>query len=160
MPLNVPLHQLRVEMLHREVPVASPEQSQHPRNLLGRRPMARRLAKPPVRQSRLALLRKPVPPAPERPLVNAQHLSRISLCDLAPLLAVQHALKTHPAQSLVKCCPVHRGPLCSGHPRTGQLTSYKHRTDHELATLLGRTATIGIALMLAWVNSRTSAALA
>jgi hypothetical protein len=25
-------------------------------------------------------------------------------------------------------------PLCSGHSKTGQLTSYKHRTDHELTT--------------------------
>jgi hypothetical protein len=133
-PVAVTLHQMLVEVLHRKVLVPVPVEPQHPLQLLRRRPPRRGPAQPPVGEPRLPLLLVAVPPAPERALGDAQHLRRLGLRDLAPLVPVQQALKTHPPNSLVDPRPVHRCPHSSGHPRTGQLTSYKFRTDDELTT--------------------------
>ena len=127
----VPLGQLLVKMLDREIGVLVPEQPQHPLDLHHRRPPGRRPAQPAIRQPRLAVLIEPVPPTPEGPLVDPQHLGCLTLRELAANMAAQNTLKTHPPQSLVKCCPVHCAPLFQGTlepdnsraTNTGQITS-------------------------------------
>src|SRR5580692_10137259 len=63
----VVLDQMLVEMLDREALVALAIKPLHLLGPIGRDPFARRLAKPPVDEARLALLLVSPPPAPERP---------------------------------------------------------------------------------------------
>ena len=87
--IAVPLLQLLVEMLDREVGILVLKQTQHPLDLSLCRTLRRRLSKPPIRQPWRALIVEPVPPAAERPLVDPQHLGSFQLRNLTALLAVQ-----------------------------------------------------------------------
>ena len=134
----VPLRQLLVDMLHREASVPLLVQPQHPQDLLGRRPPARRLADPPITQTLGSLLMQPVTPAPERPLRHTEHLHRLDLAQLASLLPLQQPLEPHLPYPLQHLCPAHLPlPLSSG-SKIGQITRYKLRTDDESATIRHR----------------------
>ena len=89
--------QLLVEMLGREVPVARLEQLQNPGHRVHRRPPRRDPPKAPVVQP-LGLVA--VPPAPERPLRNAQNLRRLDLAQVTPITASINILELHQSQSL------------------------------------------------------------
>jgi hypothetical protein len=125
-PVAMALHQHLVEMLHREVRILVLEQPKHPLQLHLRRPSRRRPTKPPVRQPSLTFLRNAVAPAPEGPLLDPQQLRRLTLRDLAPLLPLQQTRKTHPPNSLVDRCPLHRPTPSSEAP--------SNRTVDELQT--------------------------
>jgi len=73
----VPLHQLLVEMLHREVAVALPVEHLHSRQLGQRRPPRRRLAKPPVAQPLGPVLVVAPQQPPEMPAGHSQKLARL-----------------------------------------------------------------------------------
>jgi hypothetical protein len=85
----VPLHQLLVEMLHREVAVALLVEDLHPRELGRRRPSRRRLAEPPVAQSLGTFLRIAHRQSAEMPARHAEHLARL-LCRQPPLAVALH----------------------------------------------------------------------
>jgi hypothetical protein len=59
-----------VEVLDREALVALAIERLHLLRPVGRNPLARRLAKPPVKKARLARLVVAVPPTAKRPLAN------------------------------------------------------------------------------------------
>ena len=127
----VTAHQLLVEMLHREAGILGLKQAKHPFDLGDRRPLQRGLTQAAVSQSSHALLVKPVPPPPERPLVDPKHLRCFQLSNLPTFVAVQDVRKTHPAQSFVKCCPVHRAPSVQGtlKPDNSRATNTGHITS-------------------------------
>ena len=130
----VPLHELLVEVLHREVRVLVAEQTQHPFQLLPRRPFRRGPVEPTVLQPRCSVLLIPFRPALKRPHANPKHARSLFLRDLALALPLQKTLKTHLTYSLVNPCrshfvPLSRGPL--GHDtsratNTRQITNYLH----------------------------------
>ena len=62
------------EVLDGEALVAFAIKRLHLLRPIDRNPLARRLAEPPVKKPRLALLVVAVPPAPERPLAHSQKL--------------------------------------------------------------------------------------
>ncbi len=111
----VPLHQLLVKMLHREVLILVAVKPEHPLQLFPRCPLRRGTPKPPIGKSRFAIILVTRPPALERAYMHPQHLGRLFLCDLAPLLTVQQIRKTHPTHTLVYRCRVHRAPFVPGH---------------------------------------------
>ena len=61
----VPLHQLLMEVLHREVRIASPVELQHPRDLRHPGTPGGPLPQPAIRQSRRTFVAKPIAPAPK-----------------------------------------------------------------------------------------------
>ncbi len=73
----VPLHQLLMEMLHREIAVAFLVEHLHPRQLGRRRPPRRRLAEPPVAQTLGTLRVMAHQQPPEMPARHAEQLARI-----------------------------------------------------------------------------------
>ena len=121
----VPLHQLLVKVLHREVRVLVAVKPEHPLQLFLRCPPRRSPAHPPIDKSRFALLLVTRRPALKRPHMHPQHLSRLLLCDLAPLLSIQQTRKTHPTYTLVYRCRAHRALFVPG---------TKNTTLHELQT--------------------------
>src|SRR5262249_14943253 len=74
---------------------------------------------------RFALILVTRRPALERAHMHPQHLSRLLLCDLAPLLPIQQTRKTHPTHTLVHRCRAHRALFVPG---------TKNTTLHELQT--------------------------
>jgi hypothetical protein len=110
------------------------EQTQHPFQLLPRRTFGRGAVQPAILEAIGAILLIPFRPALKRPHANPKNRGSLLLRDLAPGLSIQKTLKTHPTYSLVNSCRSHFVPPCSGHLRTRQITSYKHTSDHELAT--------------------------
>jgi hypothetical protein len=122
----VPLLQLLVKMLHVNPRVALLVQSHHAQHFLHRSPTARRLADPPIAQTRRPLIAQPVAPTPERSLRDPQHLRRFALRQLAPLTPLEQPLKTHLSYPLQHFRPAAHSPasLSSG-SKTGQITRYK-----------------------------------
>src|SRR6202041_1547968 len=121
----MPLLQLLVEVLHREVRVFAPEHPQHPLQLFVRRPPRRSPAHAPVDQPVIALRLVAFRPALKRPHVNPQKLRRSLLRQLLRLRPIQQIRKPHPSYTLVNGCRAHRAPFVLGHQNT---------TLHELQT--------------------------
>ena len=121
----VPLHKLLVKMLHREGRVLVAVKPEHPLQLFLRGPPRRSPAHPPIRKPRFAFILVTRRPALERAHMHPQHLSRLLLCDLAPLLPIQQTRKTHPTHTLVYRCRAHRALFVPG---------TKNTTLHELQT--------------------------
>jgi hypothetical protein len=129
----MPLLQLLVKMLHREAAIAFLIQPQHAQDLLGRRPAARRPADPPIAQPHRPLIAQPVTPAPERPL-DTPASPPLPLVTARPA----HAARATPRNaSVLPLAALLSGPFpvpLSGGSKSGQITRYKNRTDHESAT--------------------------
>jgi hypothetical protein len=123
--MAVPLHQLLVKMLHREIPVLVAVKPEHPLQLFLRRPPRRSPTHPPIGKSRFALILVTRRPALKRAHMHPQHLGCLRLCDLAPLLPLQQTRKTHPTHTLVYRCRAHRALFVPGTTNT---------TLHELQT--------------------------
>ncbi len=87
----VPLHQLLVEMLHREVAVAFLVEGLHPRQLGRRRPPRRRLAEPSVAQPLGPFLRIAHRQSAEMTARHAEQLARLVRCQ-PPLAVALHRL--------------------------------------------------------------------
>src|SRR5215471_12741565 len=121
----VPLHQLLVKLLHREGRVLVAVKPEHPLQLFLRCPPRRSPAHPPIGKPRFALILVTPRPALERAHMPLQHLSRLLLCDLAPLLPIKQTRKTHPTHTLVYRCRAHRALFVPG---------TKNTTLHELQT--------------------------
>ena len=85
----VVLHQMLVEMLDREALVTLAIEPLHLLGAIGRDPLARRLAEPPVDKAGLAFLLVTARPAPERPLAHPEQLGRLLLTELRRFPAVE-----------------------------------------------------------------------
>jgi hypothetical protein len=83
------LLQLLVEVLHREVGVLVPEQSQHPLQLLLRRPLRRSAPHPPVNQPVIALRLKAFRPPLKSPHIDPENLRRRFLRQFLCLGSIQ-----------------------------------------------------------------------
>src|SRR5882672_4863338 len=125
------LHELLVEMLHREVRILVAEQTQHPFQLLPRRPLRRGAVEPTILEPFCPILLIPFCPALKCPNAHPKHRGSLLLRDLALALLLQKPLKTHLTDSLVNS---RRSPF-QGLPWTRHFTSYKHTSDHELPTV-------------------------
>ena len=90
-------HQLLVEVLRREVPVARVEQIKHPRNLVNRSAARRHTTETAVVKSLRSLRLIPVTPAPERPLADAQNLRSLQLAQRAAARSPVNLLEPHKA---------------------------------------------------------------
>src|SRR3546814_9466545 len=90
-----------MEVLHREADVAVRIETQHPRDLPVRRPPARGTQATVVEPAR-TLVPQPVPPAPEGPLADPQHLRRGLLTAPTARLPPQQILETHPPYALAR----------------------------------------------------------
>jgi hypothetical protein len=108
--VRVPLHQLFVKVLDREIGIVLAIEPQHAQDLVFRRPPARRLADPPVDKPLRPLVSEPIAPAAERPLAHPQHLRRFDLVQLAPLVTLQQRFEPHPADLLQHLRPDHSSP--------------------------------------------------
>jgi len=89
----VPLLQLLVEMLHREVAVAFLVEELHPAQLGRWRPPRRRLAEPPVAQPVPALLLIAHQQPAKMPPRHAQNLARFLGCQAPLAIALQSLLE-------------------------------------------------------------------
>ena len=78
-----------VEMLDREALVTLAIEPLHLLGAIGRDPLARRLAEPPVDKAGLAFLLVTARPAPERPLAHPEQLGRLLLTELRRFPAVE-----------------------------------------------------------------------
>ena len=119
----VVLHQMLVEMLDREALVTLAIEPLHLLGAIGRDPLARRLAEPPVDKAGLAFLLVTARPAPERPLAHPEQLGRLLLTELRRFPAVEKIQKHRHAHPLKGLRPAHPTPLSKG--RT-------YRTDRAL----------------------------
>ena len=91
-------HQMLVKMLHVPASITMPVKLQHQPQLPRRDPLGRRLAKPPVDQSRKPVLLIAVAIAPELPLRHPQQLARLQHRQITALPAAQDIPKLlHPA---------------------------------------------------------------
>jgi hypothetical protein len=127
-PPVVPLHQLLMEVLDREVGIVPTIKPQQAQDLVFRRPPARRLADPPVGKPLRPLVAQPIAPAAKRPLAHPQHLRRLALAQPAPLVPIQQRLEPHPPDLLQHSRPAHSSP------RQPCLERFHNRTDHALQT--------------------------
>src|ERR1700692_2365283 len=113
-------------MLHAQIKIAIPIQSQDlldrgQRNLLGRRPSS-----PPVKQSVIAKLFQPLPPAPHLPIADADNLGR-----LPPRNLLRHGPQNH---FLYFHRPLHRGLRVREHDcHVLSPSPPEKRTDHVLS---------------------------
>ena len=130
----VPLEQLLVEVLNREVGVLVPVEPEHPLEFLLRRPPRRRAAAP-IGEPSLALRIVTLLPALEGANAHPQQLRRVLLRHLSRVPAVQNRRKPHLADSLANARHVHEGPS-TGPPKTRHFTSYEITSLHKLATQL------------------------
>ncbi len=90
--------QVLVEVLHVPTHVVGPVLAKHPDNLVDRHPLARRLAKTPIRKPGQPILRETLPVTPELPLRHPENLASFNCRKLLALPAVQHILELlHPA---------------------------------------------------------------
>ncbi len=138
----MPLCQLLVKVLHRELAVALLVQTQHAQDLFGRRPPARRLADPPVDQPRRSLLAQPIAPAPERSLRDPQHLRRFLLAQFPSLMPIEQRCEPHLSYPLQHSRPAHPPPPFravlkpdrSRATKSGQITSQPHTAISTLGS--------------------------
>ena len=126
----VALHQLLMEVLHRELTIVRPVKPQHPLDLGLRRPPTRG-PKPTVGQASSSLVVQPVTPAPKRPVADPQHLRRRFLAKLTPLVSSQQVLEPHPSYALVDARPVHPHPQIQERqkPDTSRATNSRQITS-------------------------------
>ena len=131
----VPLHQLLVEVLHREVRVLVPIQAQHPLQLLAPAPAAAIAAQAPVHQT--------LRPPPRYRSAQRWNVRTLTPSISAASSCVSLRLRPRPANSETasvvhprEWMPCPSCPLCSGHSETRHFTSYKHATDHQLLTVV------------------------
>src|SRR5271155_2627506 len=127
----MPLVQLLVKMLHREAAIVLLVQSQHAQDLRGRRPTARRSAG------------RADPAAPHRAAGRASAGTSVPRAPASPplppaIVRPAHAARANPRNaSVVPLAALPPGPFpapLSGGSKTGQITRYENRTDHESAT--------------------------
>src|SRR5580693_4015182 len=123
----VVLDQMLVEMLDREALVALAIEPLHFLGPVGRDPFARRFAKPPVDEARLALLLVTARPAPERPLAHPEQLGRLLLVQLRRFPPVEKIQKHRHAHTLKGFPPAHPTPPKQA-GSTGQIARYLNRT--------------------------------
>ncbi len=109
-PETVILFEMLVEMLGPEARVAMPVERLHLVLPFRRNPLARRLAQPPVQESRLPILLVAVPPAPERPIADAKQTRGILLTELRPFPTVKDVQKPRHAHTLKGFRPAHPRP--------------------------------------------------
>src|SRR5580693_856262 len=129
----VVLDQMLVEMLDREALVALAIEPLHLLGPIGRDPFARRLAKPPVDEARLALLLVSPRPAPERPLAHPEQFGRLLLAQLRRFPAAEKIQKHRHAHPLKGFRPAHPTPPKRA-GSTGQIVRYLNRTYRVLPT--------------------------
>jgi hypothetical protein len=99
-----------VEVLDGEALVALAIRRLHFFRPIDRNLLARRLAEPPVKKPRLALLVAAVPPAPERPLAHSQKLGCFTLVELRRFPPLQNIQKHRHAHPLKGFRPAHPTP--------------------------------------------------
>ena len=87
--------QMLVKMLGREALITLAIQSLDLVRAINRNPLARRLAKPTVQQTSLAVVLKALTPATKRPLINAEQFRSFHLIEFRRLIATQNAQKPH-----------------------------------------------------------------
>ena len=93
--IAVPALQHVVEMPDREAGIMLVVEPKHPLQLVLRRAARRRLAHPPVGQTRYPLLAVASPPAAEGPLADAQRRRRFHMAQRPLLPTLQQLLKAH-----------------------------------------------------------------
>src|SRR5580693_6823123 len=130
----VVLDQMLVEMLDREALVALAIEPLHLLGPVGRDPFARRLAKSPVDEARLALLLVSPRPAPERPLAHPEQFGRLLLAQLRRFPAAEKIQKHRHAHPLKGFRPAHPTPPKRARS-TGQIVRYLNRTYRVLPTV-------------------------
>ena len=106
-PKPVIAHQVLVEMLDREAPIARSVELQHAADPVHRNPPRRGRPQTPVVKPLKTFLLITAPPATERPLAHPQNLRRLRLAQLAALPSLQYRLELHPPQSLQYFRPAH-----------------------------------------------------
>ena len=121
-------------MLHREAAIQIAIQSQHSLDLGNRRTPQRRRQSA-IRKTSFPRFAMAVPPAAEGSFADPQQFRRLHLAQLRPFRPAKHIRETHPSYPLVNACPIHAKPPSWRLTKTGHFTSYKTRTNHELATL-------------------------
>src|SRR5882672_9808309 len=123
--IAMPLLQLLVKMLHREVRVLVSEQPHHPLQFFLRRTPRRSPTHAQVDQPVIALRLKAFGPTLERPHVDPEKLCSCLLRQFLRLRPIQQTRKSHPSHTLVNGCRAHRAPFVPG---------TKNTTLHELQT--------------------------
>jgi len=103
-------HQKFVKMLRREAAVPCPVKRLDLGLPVERNPLAGRLPEPAVQKSRFAILVVALPPAPKRPLPDAQELRRLQLTELRRLVTPQNIQKLDHSHTLMGFRPAHREP--------------------------------------------------
>ena len=129
-------HQLLVEVLGREVPVAGVEQLQHPRHLVHRRAPRREAAQAAVVETVGSLRLVAVAPAPEGALRDTQNLRRLRLAQATPMGAPRKPPRTS-SISVPVPAPSDASPpsMAWRRSKTGQIIWYINRTYRVLPTL-------------------------
>src|SRR5665213_856642 len=126
-------HQMLVEMLRREAPIACLVQRLDLGLPVARNPLARHFAKPTVQKTRFALILVALAPPPERPLPDAQKLRCFQLAELRALVTAQHVDKLDHSHTLMGFRPAHSRPSKKSES-TGQIVRYLNRTYRVLPT--------------------------
>ena len=128
-------HQLLVEVLGGEVPVAGVEQLEHPRHFVHRRATCREAAQAAVVETLRAVRLKAIPPAPEGALRDAQDLRRLRLAQHTATGAPANLFELHQSQPLCLLRPAHPNPPWLGNllkpdrssgTWTGHIPCYRH----------------------------------
>src|SRR5216684_1283057 len=152
--IAMPLLQLLVEVLHREVRILVAEQPQHPLQLFLRRSPRRSPTHTQVDKPVIALRLVALRPTLKRPHVDPEKLSRCHLRQFLRLGSIQQIRKSHPSYTLVSGRRAHRAPFVPGHQKhdtsratnTQQITRYRH-ADHRLLPSMRHWCTLLILIM-------------
>ena len=107
-------HQLLVEVLGGEVPVAGVEQLKHPRHFVHRRATCREAAQAAIVETLRAFRLKAIAPAPEGALRDAQDLRRLRLAQHTATGAPVNLFELHQSQPLCLLRPTHPNPPWPG----------------------------------------------
>ena len=129
-------HQLLVEVLGREVPVAGVEQLQHPRHLVRRRATCREAAQAAIVETLRAFRLVAIAPTPEGALRDTQNLRRLRLAQATPMGVPVNLRELHQSLSLYLLHPTHRLPPWLGgvlQPDISPVTDTANR-DYPLDT--------------------------
>ena len=128
-------HQLLVEVLGGEVPVAGVEQLKHPSHLVHWRTPGRGPAQALVVETLRPFRLEAIAPAPEGPLRHTQYLRRLGLAQQPRPGPCINLLELHQSQSLCLLRPIHRlppqnrgvlKPDRSSGTWTGHIPCYRH----------------------------------